>query len=111
MLGVFGIKYRYCYLYVSETMQINFSSNANILCYRYYMHGQLEQLLGTDIVGCSVNNPPLGVYRCTVDNVYNCICFSWNSKLLGHCGLIVLQDDNKAKIDCLNQYLDEKDII
>lgn len=75
------------------------------------MHGQLEQLLKTDVVGCSVNNPPLGVYRCIVDNKYNCICFSWNSKLLGHCGLIVLQDDNKAKIDCLNQYLDEKDII
>ena len=93
MLGVFSIKYRYCYLYVSETMQINFSSNANVLCYRYYMHGQLEQLLKTDIVGCSVNNPPLGVYK------------------LGHCGLIVLQDDNKAKIDCLNQYLDEKNII
>ena len=111
MLGVFGIEHRYCYLYVSKIMQINFSSNSNILCYRYYLHGQLEWLLGTDVVGCSINNPSLGVYRCTVNDEYDCICFSWNSKLLGHCGLIVLQDDDRAKIDCLNQYLYEKDFI
>lgn len=89
-------------------MQINFNSNADILCYRYYMHGQLEQLLGTDLVGCSIKSPPLGVYRCTVNNKYNCVCFSWNSKLLGHCGLIILQDDDKAKIECLDNYLYEK---
>ena len=85
-------------------MQINFNSNADILCHRYYMHGRLQQLLNTDLVGCS-KKPPFGIYKCTVNNEFNCICFSWKSKL-GWQGLIILQDDtDEVKIECLNKFL------
>lgn len=79
---------------------MNFYTN---LCTDYfYLHGAIEDIIGYDIVG-SNTKPKIGIYPCTVNGKYKCICYSWYRRL-GQCGLICLENDVEANRWCKNKY-------
>lgn len=74
----------------------------------FYLHRQIENIVGYDLVGCT-DNIPIGIHQCYVNN-YPCIYYSWYRKL-GQCGLICLESDISANSYALLRYNEKAEII
>lgn len=75
----------------------------------FYLHGQIENIIGYDLVGCNTNDISIGIHQCYV-NEYSCIYYSWYRKY-GQCGLICLESDIPANSYALIKYNKKADII
>ena len=87
---------------------LKFTTNSRSPTLGFYLHGEIEKIIGYDLVNCNYCIP-LGITDCNVNN-YDCICYSWIRRP-GQCGLICLKSDIDANEYALKMYNDKAEYL